>query len=172
MSAMVGNPGFGKPGDLSGLDEAEMQCWDQFFQSAWLFYETLNRELVGTHNLSLFDVQLLDLLAKSEGGSARMGDVAEALILQPSRVTEQIRRLESDGLVLRRASKRDRRGVVATVTQEGRARLKPALVTYSRVVRTFYLGQMSRQQMIALGESSRRVAVGLKSRMAAKIGRI
>lgn len=172
MSATVSNPGVGQPADLPGLDESEILCWDRFFRSAWLLYETLNRQLIEAHNFSLFDVQLLYLLDKSEDGSARMGDLAEALILQPSRVTEQIRRLESRGLVLRRASKTDRRGVIATVTKEGRARLKPAMATYVRVVRTYYLSRMSRQQMIALGESSRRIAAGLKSRMAVKIGRI
>ncbi|MHC9294962.1 MarR family winged helix-turn-helix transcriptional regulator [Mycobacterium sp. LTG2003] len=157
---------------LPNLGEDEVRCWQHFLESSSLFFETLNRELMEVHNLTLFDLQLLDLLSKSEDGSARMGDVAEVLMLQPSRVTEQIRRLETHGLVVRRASRHDRRGVIATVTRKGRERLKPAAVTYARLVRKYYLGQMTRQQMIALGESSRRIAVGLKSHMTAKIGRI
>lgn len=157
---------------LPHLDEVEARCWQHFLESTSSFCETLNRELMDAHSLTLYDVQILDLLAKSEEGSARMGDVADVLMLQPSRVTDQIRRLEAHGLVLRRASKRDRRGVIATVTREGRARLQPALVTYARLVRMYYLGQMTRQQMIALGEGSRRIAIGLKSRMASKIGPI
>lgn len=159
------------PGPLPGLDEDENSCWQHFLESSSLFLDTLNRELVDVHRLTLSDVQLLELLAKSDDGSARMGDLAQALMLQPSRINEQVGRLESDGLVVRESSKRDRRGVVARVTSEGRGRLKRALVTYARLVRAHYLNQLSRAQMTALGESSRRVAAGMKTRMTAGIRR-
>ena len=154
-------------GERLGLDELEGYCWSHFFESAWLFYGTLNRQLLDEHRLTLFDVQLLDLLAKSDAGSVRMGAVAETLMLPPSRVTAQVRRLEVDGLVQRHASPDDRRGVMACLTQEGRKRLGSALRTYARLVRVHYLGQLTRRQMIALGDTTRRIGSALKSGLSA-----
>lgn len=124
-------------------------------------YILLNRKLLEAHKLTLFDVLLLKILAGSGSGSARVGDLAQALMLTPSRVSQQIRRLEAQGLVQRSASNRDRRGVIAIITHDGMARLRPALVTYGRVVRTHYLGPLSRPQMAALGDCSRRINTGM-----------
>ena len=111
--------------DMPGLDIAEQRSWQNFLDSALRMYATLNRSLVDAHHLTLNDVRLLDILDKSATGSARMGDLAEGLMSLPSRVTRQIRRLEVQGLVRRGASPDDGRGVLATITDDGRARGAP-----------------------------------------------
>jgi len=143
------------PSGLPALDEAEQWSWERFLDAAMRLYLLLNRKLLNAHKLTLFDVLLLEKLAGS--GSARVGDLAQALMLTPSRVSQQIRRLESQGLVQRSASNSDRRGVVATITHDGLVRLRPALATYGRAVRTHYLGQLSRPQLAALGDCARRI---------------
>jgi DNA-binding MarR family transcriptional regulator len=147
---------------LPGLDDVEQRCWQQFLESSTLLLETLSRSLKDAHDLTLFDFLVLDFLAKSTHGSARMSDLAQALVLRPSRVTQQIRRLESQGLVCRTPSTRDGRGVITSITRGGRARVKPAAKTYTRELQKHYFDQMSRQQMISLGESCRRIGDGLK----------
>jgi len=145
----------------SALDDTEQRSWQHFLDTAMRLYILLNRKLMDLHKLTLFDVLLLEMLADSDSGSARMGDLAHALMLTPSRVSQQIRRLESHGLVQRSTSNRDRRGVIATITHDGLARFRPALVTYAQVVRTHYLDQLTRPQMAALGDSSRRINSGM-----------
>ncbi len=125
-------------------------------------YATLNRGLTEAHDLTLVDVRLLDLLDKSPTGSVRMGDLAEALMSLPSRVTRQIRRLETAGLVTRTASPEDGRGVLATITEEGREVVEKAMVTYCQGVRTHFLSQLSRPQVAAMGENCRRISSALK----------
>ena len=137
-------------------------------------YATLNRALVDAHHLTLNDVRLLDILDRSPTGSARMGDLAEGLMSLPSRVTRQIRRLEVQGLVRRGASPDDGRGVLATITDEGRgcscARRWPPTAT---ACATHFLGKLSRPQIAAMGENCRRISVGLKGiPSAAKFGRV
>jgi DNA-binding MarR family transcriptional regulator len=149
------------PSDPPALDDTERRSWQHFLDAAMRLYILLNRKLMDAHKLTLFDVLLLETLAASDSGSARMGDLAHALMLTPSRVSQQIRRLESQGLVQRSASNRDRRGVVATITHDGLARIRPALVTYAQAVRRHYLNQLSRPQMAALGDSSRRINTGM-----------
>ena len=149
------------PSPSPTLDDTEQRSWQHFLDAATRLYVLLNRKLMAAHKLTLFDVLLLEMLNESKSGSARMGDLAHALMLKPSRVSQQIRRLESQGLVQRSASSDDRRGVVARITHDGLARVKPALATYAQVVRMHYLDQLSRPQMAALGDASRRISTAL-----------
>jgi DNA-binding MarR family transcriptional regulator len=148
--------------EMPGLDIAEQKSWQNFLDSTLRLCSTLNRQLTDAHQLSLFDVRVLDILDNSPTGCARMGDLAEALASLPSRLTRQIRRLEAQGLVRRKASQDDRRGVVATITDDGRAAARQAMVTYSEGVRTYFLGQLSRSQMSAMGENCRRISAALR----------
>jgi DNA-binding MarR family transcriptional regulator len=159
--------------DMPGLDIAEQRSWQNFLDSALRLYATLNRSLVDAHQLTLNDVRLLDILEKSASGSARMGDLADGLMSLPSRVTRQIRRLELQGLVQRGASPDDGRGVLATITDEGRVAVRKAMLTYGEGVRAHFLGRLSRPQIAAMGENCRRISVALKSGTPpAKLGRV
>ena len=147
---------------MPGLDIAEQKSWQNFLDSALRLYGTLNRRLTDAHQLSLTDVRVLDILDNAPAGSARMGDLADALPSLPSRLTRQIRRLETQGLVRREASRDDRRGVIATITDDGRAAAQQAMVTYAECVRTHFLGHLSPPQVAAMAENCRRISIGLK----------
>ena len=157
--------------EMPGLDIAEQKSWQNFLDSTLRLYSTLNRRLTDAHQLSLFDVRVLDMLDNAPSGCARMGDLAEALPSLPSRLTRQIRRLEGQGLVRREACQDDRRGVAAAITDDGRAAARQAMVTYAQGVRTYFLGQLSRSQIAAMGENCRRISAALKpSDRASKAG--
>lgn len=159
--------------DTPGLDIAEEKAWQNFLDAALRLYATMNRSLVDEHGLTLNDVRLLDLLAKSATGSARMGDLAEALMSLPSRVTRQIHRLEVQKLVARGASPDDGRGVLASITPEGREALATAMQTYGAGVRAHFLARLSRPQVVAMGENCRRISAGLTAGgQTAKLGRV
>lgn len=158
--------------EMPGLDIAEQRSWQNFLDATLRIYATLNRTLTDQHKLTLVDVRLLEILSSSENGSARMGDLAEQLLSLPSRVTRQIRRLEGAGLVEREASPEDGRGVLATITDAGRALVDEAMVSYGRAVREHFLSPLTRPQMSALGENCRRISVAMKSNGSrAKFGR-
>jgi DNA-binding MarR family transcriptional regulator len=158
---------------MPGLDIAEQRSWQNFLDSALRVYATLNKSLVEKHQLTLNDVRLLDLLDKSATGSARMGDLADELMSLPSRVTRQIHRLETQHLVRRCSSPDDGRGVLAIITDDGRARLREAMATYGTGVRAHFLGRLSRAQVAAMGESCRRIGTALKADgTPAKLGRV
>jgi DNA-binding MarR family transcriptional regulator len=144
-----------------GLDADELNTWQHFLGAATQVYDVLNRELLARHTLTLMEAVLLDFLAKSPTGSARMGELATVLTALPSRATQQIRRLESQGLVRRSASGVDRRGVEAYITNAGRAAVQAALVTYAKGVRAHFLSPLSRSQMIVMGDGCRRIGDAL-----------
>jgi DNA-binding MarR family transcriptional regulator len=147
---------------LPGLDDLELRCWRRYVDSSQHLLTTVNGALTATHQLTLFDALMLYVLASSDG-SARMSDLAALLRLTPSRVTHQIGRLETRGLVRRSPSPGDWRGVIADITGDGRARVRPAVETYTRVIRTHYLDRLTRRQMIALGDNCRRINTSLKA---------
>lgn len=148
---------------MPGLDIAEQRAWENFLDAALRVYGTLNKVLTDRHKLTLVDVRLLEILSRSDSGSARMGDLAGQLLSLPSRVTRQIRRLETSGLVRREASPEDGRGVLAAITDRGRDVVSAALVTYADSVRDYVLEPLTRQQMTALGENCRRISDAMKS---------
>ena len=160
-------------GDMPGLDIAEERSWQNYLDSALRLHATLNRSLMEAHHLSLNDVRLLDMLDKSPGGSARMGDLAAGLMSLPSRVTRQIRRLELQSFVERGASPDDGRGVLAIITDDGRIVVRTAMVTYAEGVRSHFLNRLSRPQIAAMGENCRRISVALKADAPrTKLGRV
>ncbi len=172
ISAMEGTIAGRTASDMPGLDIAEQRSWQNFLDSALRLYATLNRSLVEEHHLTLNDVRLLDVLDKSTTGSARMGDLADELMSLPSRVTRQIRRLEAQGMVRRGASPDDGRGVLATITDDGRSAVRKAMETYGQGVRDHFLGRLSRPQIAAMGENCRRISTGLKTGPSARLGRV
>ncbi len=170
MSGIIGGR---TASDTPGLDIAEQRAWQNFLDAALRMHATMNRSLVDQHRLTMNDVRLLDLLVKSRNGAARMGDLAEELVSLPSRVTRQIHRLEKLGLVGRVASPDDGRGVLASITPEGRKALGAAMKTYGVAVRTYFLDSLTRPQVSAMGENCRRISAGLRSdASSAKSGRI
>ena len=144
---------------LPTLAPDEGACVQQFMESSLRLFEILNDSLIGAHGLTLFEFLALDLLARSEAGSARMGGLAEAFALAPSRVTQMVDRLTEQGLVTRCQHPGDRRAVLACITGRGRERLEPAIATYARAIRRNYLEPLSRPQVIALGDVCRRTGL-------------
>lgn len=148
--------------DLPGLDIAEQKSWQNFLVAALRLYAMLNRRLVEVHDLSLVDVRLLEMLSQSLDGGARMGDLAEALPLLPSRLTRHTRRLEIQALVRRGASPDDRRGVVASITDEGRALAEETSVTYAQSLRKYFFDPLTRSQVCTMTEMCHRITTTLK----------
>jgi DNA-binding MarR family transcriptional regulator len=157
--------------EMPGLDIAEERSWQNFLEASLRLYGTLNKTLSEQHKLSLVDVRLLEILCRSAPATARMGDLAEQLLSLPSRVTRQIRRLETAGLVEREASPDDGRGVLASITASGRDVVEVAMVSYANAVQEHFLGPLTRPQMSALGENCRRISADLKVRSSARFGR-
>lgn len=138
-----------------GFDEVEAGAWLHFQDVAILLHDLVGRELVRHHRLTLTDVQMLAYLKRH--GPSTMGALAETLMVTPGALTQQAKRLERRRLVQRRAGSDDGRTVIAVLTLHGARSLTAALETYARLVRTHFLAELSRQQMIALGDSCRRI---------------
>ncbi|MEB3051804.1 MarR family transcriptional regulator [Mycolicibacter sp. MYC123] len=154
------------PGRTAGvtphLTFAEHKSWENYLSAVLRMTSTLNRQLTDTHRLTLTDVHLLAILGNTEDGSAQMSFLADVLRSLPSRLTRQVRRLESQGLVDRATSPHDRRRVIVTITEAGRTLAEEAMSTYANEVRTHFLGPLTRPQINAMASSCRQIGDGLK----------
>lgn len=144
---------------MPGLDFVEQTCWHEFLDSSIRVLAELDNRLGRTHGLALFDVLLLDLLAR---GAVRKSELAHALMQPPDQVALQIRSLQAKGLVGHCPTPHARGAVVVSITPAGRDRVDAARKTYAEAVRDQYLDRMSHQQMMALADSHRRINGPLK----------
>ncbi|MBZ5736645.1 MarR family winged helix-turn-helix transcriptional regulator [Nocardioides mangrovi] len=92
------------------------------------------------HGLTFARYEALVLLVFSSRGSLPLGKMGERLQVHPTSVTSIVRRLESAGLITRRAHPDDGRAVLAEITPEGRALVE--LATQDLVDADFALGAL------------------------------
>lgn len=144
-------------GDLPGLDIAETRSWQNYLESALRFHATQSRRLRVEHQLSSVDLQVLDILHRTSTGAARMGDLAGTLELTPTHLTKRIRRLTARELVRREPSQEDRRGVLAVITDDGKALSIKATATYADGVQTHLIDPLTRPQVVAMEAHCRRI---------------
>jgi DNA-binding MarR family transcriptional regulator len=145
---------------LPGLDLVEQTCWHEFLETSIRLLAELDSRLKELHGLTLFDVIVLDLLAR---GAIRKSELAHAFMQTPGQVALQIRSLKNKGLVGYWPTRYDPRAVLVSITHAGRARVEAARKTYAEEVRTHYLDRMSHQQMIALADTHRRINTPLRA---------
>jgi DNA-binding MarR family transcriptional regulator len=81
-------------------------------------------ELTQSHIRALFTID--------KSGAATAGDLAKAAELSPASVSAMLDHLEADGIVSRRRSDHDRRVVVVTLTDTGRALLEEKRAAWRR----------------------------------------
>lgn len=82
--------------------------------------------VVRPFGLTFARYEVLMLLLFSRRGEMPLGKIGQRLQVGAASVTNAIDRLERDGLVRRRVNPEDGRGVLAAVTDEGRARARAA----------------------------------------------
>ena len=97
-------------------------------------HAALEQELKRRHDLSTIEYEVLDRLGECPKGKFRMQELAEAVHATQSTVSRVVARLEDEGLTARVMCSDDRRGIFASLTESGRARLESATPTYRRVI--------------------------------------
>ena len=111
--------------------------------------------LLKPHGLTFARYEALVLLTFSSRGSLPLGKMGERLQVHPTSVTSTVRRLETDGLVERRASPSDGRAVLASITPRGRALV--AAATAELVDADFGLDPLSKDELASLSDLLRPV---------------
>ena len=105
------------------LSDREMRAWRAFLGAHASVVSKLTAEMREQHDLPLTWYDVLVQLEEA-GGSVRMHELADHLLLSRSATTRFVDRLEKAGLINRQACPSDRRGTFVVLTDAGRARLR------------------------------------------------
>jgi DNA-binding MarR family transcriptional regulator len=143
--------------DTRWLTEPEMRAWRAYVVASLRLRQRLHRELSEAHAVSLTDYEVLVCLDAEAEQRMRMTELATTLGSTKSRLSHQIGRMELDGLVRRVPDPEDRRGVVAELTDPGRALLRKAAPTHVEGVREHLINQLQPQEQAMLAEVFSRV---------------
>jgi DNA-binding MarR family transcriptional regulator len=128
-----------------------MRAWRSFIETVDDLTTALEHDLV-PHGLTMGDYQVLVYLDEADERSMRMCDLAARLQLSPSGLTRRLDGLVRQGLVERVNSTEDRRVMLATLTDAGRARLVEAAPTHVESVRRHLIDRLTPEQIDVLGD--------------------
>ncbi len=137
--------------DTRWLDDQEQRSWRALLMGMTLLLDRLDDELRRHCDLSLVEYEILVRLSEAPDRQMRMAQLADALAHSRSRVTHTVARMEHAGLVLRRSSPDDGRGVVATMTDKGFDLLVRMAPTHVEGVRTHLVDLVTREDFEAVG---------------------
>lgn len=104
--------------DLTGFSP-KAKAWRAFFEASALITDRMEKRLHATTGLKITDYNVLLVLSEAEGNQLRMGELAEKMVFSPSRLSYQVKTLAAQGLIDRSADPNDKRGMTATLTDEG-----------------------------------------------------
>jgi DNA-binding MarR family transcriptional regulator len=135
------------------LNPGEMAAWLAFLEVSHLLDRVIEQQLKQDAGLSHAQYEVLSRLEAAPGGQLRMSDLADVIIVSRSGLTYQVTQLEKAGLVRRGRCPSDDRGVLAILTEEGRAALLRAAPGHLRVVREYLIDALTPAQLAALTEA-------------------
>ena len=127
----------GRTRDLTGFSP-KAKAWRAFFEASALITDRMEKRLHATTGLKLSDYNLLLLLSEAEGHQMRMGDLAAKMVFSPSRLSYQVKSLASRGLITRSTDEKDKRGMTAQLTAEGKSVFSAASRVHAQHIRQIF----------------------------------
>ncbi|MEV4734449.1 MarR family transcriptional regulator [Saccharopolyspora sp. NPDC049426] len=140
-----------------------MTAWRAYIVGSALLEHRLNRELQLAHGLSIADYEILVSLSEAPDMQMRMSELANGIAHSKSRMSHQIRRMESEGLVRRQECPQDGRGVLAVLTEEGLAKLREAAPSHVQGVRDHMIDLLDAEEQKTLAAVFSRLTDHLRS---------
>jgi DNA-binding MarR family transcriptional regulator len=121
----------------------------------------LEKRLKQQVGLTLSEYNTLLLLSEAPQGQMRMGQLAEAIVFSPSRLTYQVKVMADRGLVNRVKCQDDGRAWQAQLTPEGRTVFRRASVIHAKEVKQLFTDAVSEQQLAQIHQIFTQVSSNL-----------
>lgn len=139
------------------LNDNEDRAWRGFRRLFTVLEARLARDLADDSGLSMADYSVLSNLVEAEGRRWRSTALASHMEWSQSRLSHQIARMESRGLVERRLVEADGRGKMVVLTREGLNVIAAATPGHMGSVRAHMLDLLTDDQLTTLGDIADRV---------------
>lgn len=132
-----------------------------YFESTARLLDRLEKRLKQEVGLTLSEYNTLLLLSEAPEGQMRMGQLAEAIVFSPSRLTYQVKVLTDRGFVKRVKCPEDGRAWQAELTSEGRTMFRRASVIHAKSVKELFTDVVSEEQLAEIHQIFRQVSANL-----------
>lgn len=140
-------------GTFSHLPPARARAFLGLIRAGEELDRNLDEELERRHGLSLRAFEVLLFLAEfSPGGSERMAGLRARTPLSQSRVSRLVADMERRGWVERSRAADDGRGVLVSITGEGRKKFEEAQTTHLQDLDRFFFDKLDGSEIRQLGE--------------------
>lgn len=143
------------------LTDEEQRAWRAYLDGSRLLMYFLERGHQ-QHGLSSTDYEILVQLSEAPGKRMRMSQLAVSTLLEKSRLSHQITRMEKAGLIERQPCPDDRRGQFAVMTERGWETIQRVAKEHVEQVREAFIDRMTPEQVAVLGAAFEQVAGGLR----------
>ena len=150
-------------GQSDSLEPREWDLWDQWMRAQRLLAQELDRRLQGEFGISKPEFSVLVTLLRAPGREMRVGDVAESLGWEKSRVSHQLTRMERRGLVASREGGASGRRTAIGLTPAGFQVAQSAVLGHARNVRQCFFDLLAPGQAAAIQAWSEQL-IGLVER--------
>ena len=144
------------------LTEHEQELWRGWIAASMLLPDRLSRDLQQAHGLTGTDYQILVELSEAPDRRMRMSTLADHLLMSRSRLSHQIDRMASAGLVERQECAQDGRGMFAVMTPHGWDTIVAAAPCHVDSVRAHLVDRLTPEEFEAFGQACIKVAEGLR----------
>ncbi|WP_308257909.1 MarR family winged helix-turn-helix transcriptional regulator [Pseudonocardia lacus] len=151
-------------GSTRWLEPEEMHAWLSFIAGSALLESALDRQLQRESGMPHAYYQILAMLSDAPRRTLRMSDLAAATQSSQSRLSHAVSKLEGYGWVHRSQCPDDRRGTLATLTEQGMAVLREAAPGHVRAVREHLFDLLTREQVAQLTDIWQTVLAGMRDR--------
>jgi DNA-binding MarR family transcriptional regulator len=143
------------------LSEAEQRAWRIHLDVSRLLMYQLERDLQ-PFGLTNNDYEILVNLSEAEDHRMRMSDLAKSTLQSKSRLSHQVTRMETAGLVRRENCESDRRGLYAVLTDQGWETMREVAPRHVASVREHFIDLVTPEALKAYHEALVPVAAHLR----------
>jgi DNA-binding MarR family transcriptional regulator len=134
------------------LTDEEQRAWRAYIQLAQLLMRQLDRDL-HPFGLSMHDYEILVELSEATSNRLRMTELADRTAQSRSRLSHQVSRMESRGLVVREGCEGDKRGTFAVLTELGSETIGRVAPHHVAGVRRHFIDGLSADGLGALADA-------------------
>lgn len=138
------------------LPPGQWELWHAWTQAQRLLTRELDRDLQRRYGITKAEFSVLVTLHRTPGGQLRVGELAESLDWEKSRVAHQLTRMENRELVVRTGHESTSRRTGIKLTAKGRHAAENALLGHGDNIRRHFFETLSPGQAAAIHEWSRR----------------
>lgn len=139
------------------LTSEQQAAWDSFIHMQEKLIGRLSRRVQADSGMSASDYIVLAKLTETSGGRMRFMDLAKLVEWEKSRMSHQVRRMTTRGLVAKEDCPDDGRGAFIVATAAGHKAIEDAAPVHVEHVRRLFIDALPPEDLAALARISNRV---------------